>query len=117
MSQNIRFQKGRKSNPLLSYPFTQPKIDSLQPCDLVNPFAMDNPRVLIQADEMNIKPIFPEEGIAFERELLDVASSVHLSTTRSRLGGNDTNEWHFIMSPLVEGELIPECFKRKYGTR
>ena len=105
----MNFEKGRGDN-VLQYPITQEQIDNLLPCDLVNPFAMDDPRVVINEPLMDIPKVGTEE---FELELVNVARAVHLSKTRERIDGIDSNSWE-MFTTKKEGKFLSDCLKSKY---
>lgn len=104
----INFKKGAGDNTL-SFPITQAAIDALLPSDLVNPFAMDDPEVLINTPLVDI----PEVGSdKFELELVNVARMAHMAKNRVRFDTIASHEWEDLTHSL-SGPYIAKCLRQR----
>lgn len=89
---------------------TQAWIDALLPCDIVNPFAMNDPRVLIQEPLMEIPQLGTPE---FDLEIVNVARAVHLSKQKSKFDGEESGGWEWLTSKH-SGKFVCDCIEKKY---
>jgi hypothetical protein len=99
----MNFNKGAGSNTL-TFPIDQSQIDNLSPCDLVNPYSMDDAEVLIDTPLIDI----PEVGTPeFEAELVECARMVRMA--KDHVPFDHINHYEFDWFGL-SGQFLPEVF-------
>lgn len=126
------YNKGCGDNDMTQV-FTQEYIDNLKPCDLVNPFAMDDARVVVQelmADAvMDPDNNFNNDKLPIilrsvsEAELVNVARAVHLSKNKERFDTIESRAWELLtVEPGSKDRInaegfISHCIFSKYKVR
>lgn len=111
----LEFKKGLGENKFPEGEITQGWIDNLSPCDLVNPFSCDDPRMVIDPRTLD-RPILAGEE-AYWPHFLDAIRFVYLAKNRisftNKTACNDMSDYKLDFIDY-SGGYVSEAIKKKY---